>query len=134
MIEEKGKEEQRKSDMEKVSGTRFFKNPPGTPSKNNFFNKQNQQNQKKSPLNSPPPPAKKILYNSICREFNHGNCTRMNTYDPQLNSCKINNDTRLSHICNFNRPNQRFCLDATHNATFHKNEKQTPIKYYYDKS
>ena len=107
VLEEKIKEDQRKEDFDKINRNTYSHSTP-----NKSFRQNNE--------NSSPPSGKTILYKSICREFNFGSCSRQASYDHTSNTCKLNNLTRLQHICNHTKPNKRLCLDREHNATFHK--------------
>ena len=65
-------------------------------------------------------PAQKELYNSICKLYNRGNCTRMDSLDKKINSCRLNPTTTTQHICNAKKyeTGTALCL-GHHPATQH---------------
>ena len=44
-------------------------------------------------------PAQQKLMSEICKQYNSGSCTRMNTYDKNTNRCQLNPSTKLQNIC-----------------------------------
>ena len=63
-------------------------------------------------------PAKQKKYNSLCKEFNSGNCSRMATFDKQANSCQLSQGVRLLHLCNLSKTDGSLCL-AEHPSVRH---------------
>ena len=135
VLEEKIRDEKRKTDNDFVSGNKspFKKNTNYQPYSPNF--KSPNKTASPSPSKQQPQITKSVIYRSICREFNKGKCTRMNTYDQATNTCLLSQGTRLLHQCNYNKPDNRYCLDTTHNYTTHNPKlhndvdiKFTPLK------
>ena len=114
VIEDRRREDQRRSDNNLVyrNQNRFNSRNPTNPFQNRFRSPNPNFRQQG------PKQTKKELFDSICKEYNDKNgCTRQ--YDRNLNSCKLNSNTRLFHICNYDKPDHLFCLSKTHNASTH---------------